>query len=46
MVKKHVLPCIISKLLEAEIPVEQVETVASACRSILVSEQVYRRWRK
>ena len=37
---------IIFKLREVEVFVGQGETVASACRSIGVTEQTYYRWRK
>lgn len=47
MAKKTFTPeQIIFKLREVEVLVGQGETVASACRSIAVTEQTYYRWRK
>ena len=47
MAKKiFTLEQIIFKLREVEVLVGQGETVASACRSIAVTEQTYYRWRK
>ena len=47
MAKKAFTPeQIIFKLREVEVLVGQGETVASACRSIGVTEQTYYRWRK
>ena len=47
MAKKTFTPeQIIFKLREVEVFVGQGETVASACRSIGVTEQTYYRWRK
>ena len=47
MAKKTFTPeQIIFKLREVEVLVGQGETVASACRSIGVTEQTYYRWRK
>lgn len=44
--KKYTPEKIIGLLREAELAVNQGQTVAQACRKISVTEQTYYRWRK
>lgn len=44
--KSYTIEQVISKLREAEVPLDQGQTVGEICRSFNISEQTYYRWRK